>query len=114
MLIDGFPRDVAQAESFTRDVSDFEFALYFDCPEEELVKRLLKRGESSGRTDDNLDSIRKRFKTFEENCKPVVDLYAEQGKVVSIDALRGEDEIFADIRPLFVDAFAEEGSAASK
>lgn len=108
VLVDGFPRDVAQAEGFARDVSDFDFALYFQCPEEELMNRLLKRGETSGRTDDNEESIRKRFRTFERDCKPVVDMYDNQGKIHSVDALRGEDEIFADIRPLFEDAFADQ------
>lgn len=107
VLIDGFPRDVTQAESFTRDVAQFEFALYFDCPKDELMRRLLKRGESSGRTDDNLNSIRKRFTTFERDCKPVVDLYSTQGKIVTIDALRDEDAIFAEICPLFENAVIE-------
>lgn len=65
------------------------------------MRRLLARGETSGRSDDNEESIRKRFKTFTDTCKPVVDMLAEEGKVHAIDAVRAEDEIFADIAPLF-------------
>jgi adenylate kinase family enzyme len=107
VLVDGFPRDIAQAEGFVRDVSGFEFALYFDCPEEELMRRLLKRGETSGRVDDNKESIRKRFKTFEKECKPVVDMYSVQRKIYCVDAVRAEDNIFADLCRLFETAFAD-------
>lgn len=105
-MVDGFPRNIEQAKDFTKEVSDVEFVLYFDCPEEELMQRLLARGETSGRSDDNTESIRKRFQTFNDTCKPVVDMLADEGKVHAIDATRTEDEIFTDICPLFEKAFA--------
>jgi adenylate kinase family enzyme len=101
VLIDGFPRTVGQADEFVRNVSDFEFVLYFDCPEDELMRRLVGRGMTSGRSDDNVASIRKRFTTFREKCKPVVDMYAAEGRLHAIDATRGVDEIFQDLLPLF-------------
>lgn len=49
-----------------------------------MQSRLLKRGESSGRTDDNIDSIKKRFNTYKEQTLPVIEQYASAGKVVKV------------------------------
>jgi UMP-CMP kinase len=62
-------------------VVDSAFVLYFECPEEVMLKRLLKRGETSGRVDDNVESIKKRFKTFHETSFPVIKHYEALGKV---------------------------------
>jgi UMP-CMP kinase len=70
-LIDGFPRKMDQALKFEETVCPSRFVLFFDCPEEEMQKRLLNRGKTSGRTDDNAESIKKRFKVFEETSMPV-------------------------------------------
>lgn len=112
VLVDGFPRNLAQAQEFTDTVSDFEFALYFDCPEDELMRRLMARGRTSGRTDDNEISIRKRFRTFEDTCRPVIDRYREQGRVVVVDSLRSVDDIFYEILPLFEKALNIESGTA--
>ena len=58
--------------------------LFFDCPEEVMLKRLLKRGETSGRVDDNMESIKKRFKTFKETSMPVIDAFRQQNKVFEV------------------------------
>jgi len=60
-LIDGFPRALDQGMAFEDEVCKAKFVLFFECPEGEMEKRLLKRGESSGRVDDNIESIRKRY-----------------------------------------------------
>jgi UMP-CMP kinase len=80
-LIDGFPRKMDQAEKFEETVVEARFVLYFACGEETLLKRLLKRGENSGRSDDNIESIKKRFKVFEETSFPVIEAYEKQDKV---------------------------------
>ena len=49
--------------------------LFFECSEEVMEDRLLKRGETSGRSDDNIETIRKRFKTFIDKTLPVVQHY---------------------------------------
>jgi UMP-CMP kinase len=85
-LIDGFPRKMDQAVKFEESVCPAKFVLFYDCPEQEMEKRLLERGKTSGRADDNAESIRKRFKTFEETSMPVVDAYEKEGKVLKIDA----------------------------
>lgn len=84
-LIDGFPRNVAQGIAFEDQVSPCQALLFFDCPEDILVDRILKRSQTSGRDDDNLDAIRKRLVTYRNETLPVIDHYEEQGKVFKID-----------------------------
>ena len=67
-------------EHYTK-VVESQFTLYFECSEETLVERLLKRGKSSGRIDDNIESIKKRFQTFKDTSFPVIEYYEEKGKV---------------------------------
>lgn len=55
--------------------------LYFECSPETMKERLLVRAETSGRVDDNEDTIRKRLETFENQTKPVIDYYDSQNKV---------------------------------
>lgn len=97
-LIDGFPRKMDQALKFEEDVAPCRFVLFFECPEEIMLKRLLKRGESSGRTDDNIESIKKRFKVFEDTSMPVVNYFDKAGKVVNISCDQPEDVIFKQIQ----------------
>lgn len=60
---------------------DFDFILFFDVAEEIMEARLLERGKTSGRTDDNIESIKKRFGTFVEQTMPIVSHYKETDKV---------------------------------
>jgi Adenylate kinase. len=50
-----------------------------------MTKRILERSKISGRTDDNLESLMKRFKTFEVDTKPIIQYYASQNKVFTVD-----------------------------
>ncbi|KAL1884250.1 hypothetical protein VTK73DRAFT_3234 [Phialemonium thermophilum] len=95
-LIDGFPRKMDQAIKFEEAVCPAELVLFFDCPEAELERRLLERGKTSGRADDNAESIRKRFRTFVETSMPVVDRYASLGKTVRVDATPPPDVVYRD------------------
>ncbi|KAI8849555.1 adenylate kinase-domain-containing protein [Chytridium lagenaria] len=90
-LIDGFPRAMDQAEAFEREVIKNKLVLYFECPEEEMLKRLLKRGETSGRIDDNIESIRKRFATFRDTSYPVIEHYDKLGKVRKVSCVNSVD-----------------------
>jgi UMP-CMP kinase len=97
-LIDGFPRKMDQALKFEETVCPSKFVLFYDCPEEEMQKRLLKRGETSGRSDDNAESIKKRFKTFVETSMPVVDYFEKEGRVVKVVATKTPDEVYKETR----------------
>ncbi|PVH94986.1 UMP-CMP kinase-like protein [Periconia macrospinosa] len=97
-LIDGFPRKLDQAHAFERSVVPSKFTLFFDCPEDIMEKRLLNRGKTSGRADDNIESIKKRFRTFVETSMPVVKEFESQGRVVKVDATRSPEEVYQDVK----------------
>lgn len=90
----GFPRKMDQALHFESSVCPSQFTLFFDCPEEVMQERLLNRGKTSGRSDDNAESIKKRFRTFVETSMPVVEYFEKEGKVVKISATKSPDEIY--------------------
>ncbi|KAI1252992.1 bifunctional uridylate/adenylate kinase [Eutypa lata] len=93
-LIDGFPRKFDQAVRFEEAVCPAKLVLFFDCPESEMERRLLERGKTSGRSDDNADSIRKRFRTFVETSMPVVEYYSKQDKVLAVDARPKPEDVY--------------------
>jgi UMP-CMP kinase len=113
-LVDGFPRQMDQALKFEEAVAYFltqvcksKFILFFDCPESEMLKRLLKRGENSGRSDDNVESIKKRFATFRDTSYPVVEYYKKQDKVFTISCLKPVDEVYKATKAKVVAALGE-------
>jgi adenylate kinase len=62
-----------------------------------MTERLIKRGETSGRIDDNEETIAKRLVTFHEQTTPILGYYGKQGKLITITANREPDEVFADV-----------------
>ncbi|TVY30423.1 Uridylate kinase [Lachnellula hyalina] len=97
-LIDGFPRQMDQALKFEESVCPARFVLFFDCPEQEMQRRLLDRGKTSGRSDDNAESIKKRFKTFVETSMPVVDYFDGQGRVVKVVATKTPEQVYQETK----------------
>jgi len=93
-LVDGFPRKMDQALKFDQDVCLSSLVLFYTTTEEVMLKRLLKRGETSGREDDNEESIKKRFHVYKETTMPVVEHYNKQHKVVEIDSGPSVDEVY--------------------
>ncbi|KAM0276677.1 hypothetical protein ACHAQH_006494 [Verticillium albo-atrum] len=93
-LIDGFPRKMDQAVKFEETVCPAKLVLFYDCPESTMEARLLERGKTSGRADDNADSIRKRFRTFVETSMPVVDYFAKEGRVIKVDATPSPEDVY--------------------
>ena len=73
---------------------------YVDATDETMTARLLKRGESSGRVDDNEDTIRKRLQTFHKHTKPVVEYYEKEGKLHRISSENQPDKVFAEIQKI--------------
>ena len=100
-LIDGFPRELDQAELFERQLGHPSFILFFDCSESAMEQRLLQRSETSGRIDDNPESIRKRFNTFQKLTMPVIRHYESLGKVCRIDATCSITDVSDSVRKLF-------------
>lgn len=92
-LVDGFPRKMDQAITFEEKIVPLKLTIFFECPELVMLQRLLKRGETSGRADDNIESIKKRFKTFVDTLMPVVDYFEKQDKVVKVSCENTVDTV---------------------
>ena len=86
--------------------------LFYDCPEETMEARLLERGKTSGRTDDNIDSIRKRFKTYQNETTPILSYYDHQGLCFKIDGARDVADVWADTQQVIEKAEAAFAGAA--
>jgi UMP-CMP kinase len=95
-----------QAHKFEEAVVPSRFTLFFDCPEDVMEKRLLKRGETSGRSDDNAESIKKRFKTFVETSMPVVNYFKDEKKVEWVMATKSPEEVYEDVKKALNTRFA--------
>lgn len=100
-LIDGFPRKMDQAIAFEEKVVPSKFTLFFDCPEETMRERLLNRGKTSGRSDDNEESIKKRFKTFVDQSMPVVEMFRKEDRVVQVDATKPPEKVYEGVKGAF-------------
>ncbi|CAL5343883.1 unnamed protein product [Camellia sinensis] len=99
-LIDGFPRTEENRRTYERIIgAEPNIVLFFDCPEDEMVKRVLSRNQ--GRVDDNKDTVRKRLEVFTSLNLPVINYYSQKGKLYKIRAVGTEDEIFEQVRPIF-------------
>ncbi|CAL1405179.1 unnamed protein product [Linum trigynum] len=99
-LIDGFPRTEENRVAFERIIGlEPKAVLFFDCPEKEMVQRVLNRNQ--GRLDDNIDTVKKRLKVFKTLSLPVVEYYSKKGKLHKINAVGDEDEIFEQVRAVF-------------
>jgi adenylate kinase len=98
-LFDGFPRTVAQAEALDKLLALRKTSickvLALEVSEEELVKRLVRRGETSGRSDDTDEAIiRNRFNVYKKETEPVAVHYARQDKLVRIKGEGSVEDIF--------------------
>ncbi|PID93176.1 MAG: adenylate kinase [Bacteroidetes bacterium] len=100
-IFDGFPRTVAQARELRKALTDYDervsVMISLEVPREELVKRLLKRGEETGRSDDNLETINNRIDVYEKQTKPVSYYYQKMHKHAPVDGMGTIDKIFERI-----------------
>merc|ERR1712105_64098 len=100
-LVDGFPRKMDQALTFEKEIVKSAFSLFFECPELVMLERLLERGKTSGRTDDNIESIKKRFRVFIETSMPVVDHFDQQDKVARVKCDEPVDVVSEHVKKAF-------------
>jgi len=108
-LIDGFPRKMDQAVFFEETVCPSKYTVFLDCPEDLMRERLLNRGKTSGRSDDNEESIIKRFKTFVNTSMPVVEHFSQEGRVIKVPANGTVDDVYEKL----VKSLAEKGISSS-
>lgn len=99
-ILDGFPRTVVQAKAFdaflNKNNDSLDAFISLSVPEDELVKRILSRGE--GRADDTEEKIKTRLKVYRKETEPVIEHYNKQDKVQKIDGMGSIDEIFDRIK----------------
>jgi adenylate kinase len=98
VIFDGFPRTIPQAEALEQLLADrgtqIDAVVGLEVPEEELIKRILLRGQQSGRSDDNEETARKRLDTYHNQTSPLKAYYEKQGKYRAINGLGTIDGIF--------------------
>ena len=96
-ILDGFPRTVAQAEALDdllpRLGCSLERCVAITVNEEELGKRLLRRSEIEGRSDDNDASIRTRMREYREKTQPLITYYRQRGVLREVDGVGNVDEV---------------------
>ena len=100
-LIDGFPRNDDNNKGWVNHMTGktiVEGVLFFDCPEEVCVNRILERAKTSGRVDDNKESIQKRFQTYYNETMPVIEFYERQQLVKKIDASQDPEKVFKSVQ----------------
>jgi adenylate kinase len=101
-IFDGFPRTVEQARELRKALTDYDervdVMISLEVPREELVKRLLKRGEMTGRSDDNLETINNRIDVYNRQTIPVTYYYQKMRKHVAVDGIGSIEEIFNRIK----------------
>ena len=102
VILDGFPRTIPQAKSLKAMLekrgAKVNVVLGLEVEEEELIDRLIKRGLESGRSDDNLETIKKRLVVYHNQTSPLKQYYLDEGKYAAIEGSGSIDAIFNRIK----------------
>lgn len=110
-IFDGFPRTIAQSEALDQLMTDkgtqISLLLMLSVPDQEIIQRILKRGETSGRADDKDENIiQNRINVYKSETSPVYDYYAAKNIAKTIDGIGSIEDIFnrlsREIDPLAV------------
>jgi len=101
-LIDGFPRNQDNLDGWNEEMHakvNLKFVLFFECTEAVCIERCLNR--DSGRSDDNIESLKLRFKVFYNDSLPIVDYYDRHGLVRKVDGIPPPELVFEDVKRAF-------------
>ena len=103
IIFDGFPRTIPQAEALDKLLefkqTNITKVIALEVDEEEIVERILLRGKSSGRSDDNDEAtIRRRFNVYQRETSPVAQHYHQQDKLISLKGIGEIEEIFEQLK----------------
>lgn len=102
VIFDGFPRTIPQAEALETLLNEHgtcvSAVIGLEVPEQELIDRLVKRGQMSGRSDDNEETIKKRLDVYHNQTSPLQAFYKEKGLYHAIKGIGTIDGIFQDIK----------------
>lgn len=101
VIFDGFPRTIPQAEALqtllSKRGSDLHAVVGLEVPDEELIRRMLHRGEETGRADDNPETIKNRLDVYHTQTQPLKEHYQNQNKYIKIDGTGHVDDIYSQI-----------------
>ncbi len=102
VIFDGFPRTINQAKALKAMLAErnaqVDAVVGLEVEEQELITRLLKRGEESGRSDDNMETIKQRLNVYHSQTQPLHDFYVEEGCYLGIKGMGTVESIFDDIK----------------
>jgi len=102
VIFDGFPRTIPQAEALKKMLDErgdkVAAMIELDVPEDELMTRLIKRGQDSGRADDNEETIKKRLIVYHSQTQPLIEWYKKEGLHHHINGFGTLERIFGDIQ----------------
>ena len=100
-ILDGYPRNVAQARSLEivleRLNKPADEAIHIDVDPEQIIKRIAKRAKVEGRSDDTVKTVRNRMRVYAEQTAPVADFYAENGLLTRVLGDGNKEEVFERI-----------------
>ena len=103
-IFDGYPRNLKQAKNLDKFLikNNLPLSLVIDLKlnQKEALSRIIQRGKTSGRSDDNVKTITNRFKTYKIQTKPILEYYKNQKKVISIDGQPAIKDIFEKIKTI--------------
>ena len=101
VIFDGFPRTIAQAEALKVMLNergqDVTAMIELDVPEDELMDRLIKRGQMSGRADDNEETIKKRFEVYRNQTSPLIEWFRNEGVLAEFTYGGSKEEMISNI-----------------
>jgi len=100
-LIDGYPRNKENIDVWNRIIGDsveVKKILYFECSFETMEKRIMERSKTSGRSDDNIDALKKRFETYQNETAPVIEEYQKQKMLKKINAEQEVGKVYSITR----------------
>lgn len=110
-LIDGFPRNwdnIRGWEAAMEESCHVEGVLFLDCPEDILETRILGRGLTSGRSDDNIETIRKRFSTYKESTIPILEYYDQLKRLIRVRGDQDKSAVFGNLKTAVVPLIEKE------
>ncbi|NDV78865.1 adenylate kinase [Dysgonomonas sp. 511] len=101
VIFDGFPRTIPQSEALEKMLKErgqeVSIVVSLEVEEPELIDRLIKRGQQSGRSDDNLETIKSRLDVYKNQTSPLKEHYKTTGKLVPIKGIGTVEDIFLKI-----------------
>lgn len=95
-LMDGFPRTLLQDDAYRQVMPPATAVVILDAPDEVLIQRISIRGLTSGRVDDTADCVPKRLEGYRRDTQPVLERYAAEGKVITVDSNKPVESVQAD------------------